>query len=393
MATIRERNGRFELRVKHRLLPKVFTATFTDEISARNYGLQLESLLAQGLVPQELVGDRGRGTSPTLHRVMSDYLAFASPSKLDRDLLHALHGQLATLRLEQVMQYRWVESWVRSLKMERNLAPGTIRKRVGALARLFDWHLTREATHGQQPLANPFRLLPHNYAAYNAHERAVLIAVPGKAPKSDIERDRRLAPGEAERIERVLLGAGRPDRERPLQLPVGDALCDLFHLITHTGLRLREAYALRARHVQLHLRTIHVEKGKTGVARDVPIVPALFPMLQRRLAAVGQQGPDCPIFPWWNGERSDRELKRVTGMLSQAFSRAFAYAGVDDLREHDLRHEAICRWVTMRDRDGGWMYRAEELMRITGHRNPRTFMRYVSLRGSDLAERLWPHPP
>ena len=52
--------------------------------------------------------------------------------------------------------------------------------------------------------------------------------------------------------------------------------------------------------------------------------------------------------------------------LSRAFARAFDYAGCADLREHDLRYEATCRWVLMRDQKGSWMFRTEELMKITG---------------------------
>lgn len=34
--------------------------------------------------------------------------------------------------------YDWVEAWIRAMKLERRLAPGTIRKKKGALSRVFD---------------------------------------------------------------------------------------------------------------------------------------------------------------------------------------------------------------------------------------------------------------
>lgn len=49
MAMVRERNVHFELRVKHKLLTRIFTATFDDEVAARTYGEQLEALLSQGI--------------------------------------------------------------------------------------------------------------------------------------------------------------------------------------------------------------------------------------------------------------------------------------------------------------------------------------------------------
>jgi integrase len=69
--------------------------------------------------------------------------------------------------------------------------------------------------------------------------------------------------------------------------------------------------------------------------------------------------------------------------LSYRFREIFAEAKVIDFRFHDLRHEATCR-----------LYEKTNLpdvliAEITGHRDLRTLKRYASLRGSDLAVRLW----
>lgn len=396
MAVVRRRGNKFELRVKHKLLPRMFTGTFDDEAAANAYGLQLEAVLARGVVPQELLAPRSTVAVPTLGAIIREYLNRQPASALDVSVLELLLGQLGAARVTDVT-YRWCEDWVHQLKVVHNLAPGTIRKRVGALARALDWHMRRTAEAGDKVLANPLRLLPRGYATYTDHDQAVLkstaeAGLPGRAAKvrevkRDQERDRRLAPGEEGRIVAALSGEKRPDRERALQLPHGEALLDLFQLIVNLGLRLREAYRLRAREVALALRTIHVAQSKTGAARDVPIVREIFPMLERRVAAAG--GPSAPIFPWWSGEDDPEELRRVTSYLSRAFARAFEYAGCENLTEHDLRHEATCRWMLMRDPQGQWLFRDAEVMRITGHKDPRMFQRYVSLRGSDLAARLW----
>lgn len=396
MAMVRPRAGKFELRVKHKLLPKPYTSTFETEEKAWDYGNALEAMLARGIIPQELIAPKRAGDSATLAKLIRDYLSSVPASALDQDLLNLLvrDANLATTRLDQALQYRWCENWVRTMKVEQNLAPGTIRKRVGALARMLDWHLRRDAETGAQPLANPLRLLPKNYSAYNEHERREVSADPTKKVKIDVERDRRLADGEEASILAAMNGEKREDRQRALLMPERQAMIDLFLLIVNTGLRLREAYRLRAEDVNLDLRTIHVAWSKTGAARDVPIVPDLYRMLEWRVStakkAAGQQ---TPIFPWWDGTDDRKALDRITSRLSRAFGRVFAYAGCNGLTEHDLRHEATCRWVLMRDRDGRWMFRSEEVMRITGHEDPRVFMRYVSLRGSDLADRLWTTPP
>jgi hypothetical protein len=54
MATIWNRKYGFQLRVSHKLLPKDFWATFDTRDAAEQYGLQLEALLAQGIVPAAL---------------------------------------------------------------------------------------------------------------------------------------------------------------------------------------------------------------------------------------------------------------------------------------------------------------------------------------------------
>ena len=162
---VRPRGAKFELRLKHALLPKIFTATFEVQAEARNYGEQLEALLARGVVPTELAAKRDRGTSMTLGRIIGEYQALVPVSASDAIILDMLRGikELGTLRVDDITRYKWAEDWVKSLKLSKNLAPGTIRKRVGAVARLLDWYLKREAKDGQQPLANPFRLLPKNY--------------------------------------------------------------------------------------------------------------------------------------------------------------------------------------------------------------------------------------
>lgn len=301
MAMVRARGAKFELRIKHRLLPKPYTATFDTEGEARDYGNQLEAMLAQGIIPREAVARPNRPGTLTVGRLIREYLDAVVVSALDRDLLDVLTTMIGAKSLDTVLQYKWVEDWIRSLKVERNLAPGSIRKRVGALARMIDWHLKREAEDGRQPLANPLRLLPKNYSTYNERERKLLAGDKKKVVKTDIERDRRLHDGEEARILAAMMGQKREDRERALLMPERDAMIDLFQLIVNTGLRLREAYRLRVQDVRLDLRTIHVALSKTGAARDVPIVPDLYAMLERRRKAAQVQGADTLIFPWWDG--------------------------------------------------------------------------------------------
>lgn len=55
MANIVKRPYGYQLCVAHKLLPKRLWITFDDYATAEQYGKQLESLLAQGIVPASLL--------------------------------------------------------------------------------------------------------------------------------------------------------------------------------------------------------------------------------------------------------------------------------------------------------------------------------------------------
>ena len=114
-------------------------------------------------------------------------------------------------------------------------------------------------------------------------------------------------------------------------------------------------------------------------------------VLQRHLATRGDVARPELVFPGlWDGDTSEAGLKRTSGRLSARFSTLFAYAGAPDLTEHDLRHEATCRWLELRDARGGWIFRPEEVMRVMGWApGSRMIERYASFRPEDLAGRLY----
>ncbi|WP_300450295.1 hypothetical protein [Accumulibacter sp.] len=65
MASIQKRGEKFQLRVKHELLPCPFFFTFDTEEEAQSYGgNQLESLLRRGIVPQEMLAKPERTDHP-----------------------------------------------------------------------------------------------------------------------------------------------------------------------------------------------------------------------------------------------------------------------------------------------------------------------------------------
>ena len=380
---VQARGNRHQLRVTHRLLPRAFFATFDIEREARDYGDQLQAMLDRGVVPQELVAAAPKGDDPLLIEVIRGYTKAAPITTSDDALLGHMLPELVGTRISTIT-YLWVDRYVRDLKLKRSrpIAPSTIRKRIGVLGRVLDWHWRRVTPQDKLPPANPFRLLPRGYSLYSQGE-ANELAKSDRVAKRDQVRNRRLEPGEENRILAALAGTKRRDRERALDADPAFEL--LFRLIVATGMRLREAYRLRVDQVDLERRLIHVDgsKGHRGV-----IKPRLVPMTSEltetlRIWCKGKAGL---LFPFWIG--TDDDLTKATARLSARFRVLFDYADVPNMTEHDLRHEATCRWVTMRRKDGGWVFSDVEICRIMGWSSTDMMLTYASLRGEDLAARL-----
>lgn len=380
MASIVKRGNAYQLRVVHRLLPKPYFRTFDTENEARNEGEKLESVLARGVVPEELLFKPKSSDDPLFTRVITDYTATATAvSEADDALLAFTMKDKPLLGLRRSgVTYRWVESYVAWLKSpEKNLAPGSIVKRIGALGRVLDWHIKCTMGDSPTPIANVIRMLPRGYSRYSANDARVTTV------RHNISRNRRLSAAESDRIAAVLAGKKRKDRERAYTEDA--AFIMLYAIIVDTGLRLFEAYRLRVDSIDFEHYVFRVDGSKVldGVVkpRTVPIKMHLREPLKKWCE--GRQGL---LFPYWDG--SKEEKPRVTSKLSRRFKNLFDYADVKDFTQHDLRHEAACRWATMRDDNGGWHYREDELIKIMGWSNSAMIQRYLSYRGEDLSARL-----
>lgn len=372
MAAITHRAGKWQIRVRHALLPKPFFSTFDDEDEARAYASQLETLLDRGIVPAELLEAEKRGADRALGSLLADYLARGHVAPTDVAVVELLAIAHKGVRVSHVTA-KWADAWVARMKADEVLAPGTIRKRVGSLARALDWHW-RTTVDGTPP-GNPLRLMPRGYSQY---------AQDAPVRRVDAARDHRLLPDDEAAVRRSLAGEKQDGKERPLV--VSPELVLLFEIILHTGMRLREAYTLRVDQIDWARWVIRVDgtKGERGRLRprSVPVVRVLRPLLQAHCA--GRAGL---LFPGlWDG--SPESKTRASGRLSQRFATLFAYAGVENFTEHDLRHHATCLWFELRYPDGRWIFSEIEICKIMGWTDTKMVVRYASLRGEDLSSRL-----
>ena len=381
---VQPRGAKFQLRVKHKLLLKPYFSTFDNEPDARSYGDQLESLLARGIVPQELLAAAPRGDDPLLMEVAGQYAALGSITDSDSELLSSVLAEVPGLRVSGIT-FGWVEGYVRRLKLESNLAPGTIRKRIGLLGRIMDWHWLRqsERTSGVRVPANVLRLMPVGYSQYSKAEIAVVGKKEGAVVKVDKQRDYRLPLANQVKVLDALAGVKRPDRERPLS--VDPEFQMLFETIVDTGLRLFEAYKLTTAMFDFPKGIIHVEGSKGHRGAIKPRTVPMKPVLRAKLEAWCKDRAGR-LFSFWDGTETGRVA--TSNRLSRRFKSTFEYAGLPELTEHDLRHEACCRWVELKRPGGAWIFSDIEICKIMGWTDTRMMLKYASLRGEDLADRL-----
>lgn len=368
MASIRIRNGKYQFIVKNKkLLPKPLHFTFDDKADGQAYVAELEACLAKGIVPKQFLASKD---SVKLHELIDNYVKVVHVTHDNRLLLDIHKKRLANIELEKIT-YKWTESWVKDMKQTYKLAPSTIKKHVGSLARCLDWGIRHDYIQN-----NPLRLLQRGYATYTDDD----IKKAG-IKRIDIERDRRLELGEEDKIISVISGQYQPvNKRKKLVITHPEACLTFFYLAIESAMRMREMYTLEFGQIDFAKRTIFLDETKNGDKRQVPITGPLQTILKEYFS----NKPESKyVFPWFDGKYTEEALKKTTANISKQWDKIFKYAECEDLRFHDLRHEATSRIYERTNLTD------LEVAKITGHRNLKTLQRYANLRGSNLAERLW----
>lgn len=133
-----------------------------------------------------------------------------------------------------------------------------------------------------------------------------------------------------------------------------------------TAMRREEIATLTKPQIDFGKRTAFLPQTKNGEARIVPLSSRAIDIL-RRLPDRIDKGP---VF----GLHKNR--------ITTYFARTRDKSGIQDLKFHDLRHEATTRLFERRDFD------MMEIASTTGHKTLSMLKRYTHLRAEDLAKRL-----
>ena len=172
-----------------------------------------------------------------------------------------------------------------------------------------------------------------------------------KRPAPPKARQRRLEAGEYIALERAASQTKNP------------YLWPLVVLAIETGMRRSELLGLTWDNIDLKRRTAYLPDTKNGSNRTVPLSSKAVAVISNL------DKTQVRLFPV-----SDNAIRLSWDKLRKR-------AKADDLRFHDLRHEAISRFF-----ERGLS--VAEVALISGHKDPRMLMRYTHLKAEDVALKL-----
>lgn len=211
-------------------------------------------------------------------------------------------------------------------------------------------------------------LLSHLFETAVKEWRIGLVVNPVRAirwPSPGAGRDRRLLSSEQKKLLKACDAYSNP------------MMGWMVRLALYTGMRAGEMQRLRLKDIDLKRRVATLRDTKNSETRSVPLLPEAATVLKQAIEnPVRPEDTDLVFFgePGRDGLRRGYEYK-------PSWRRIKTEVGMADLRFHDLRHEAISRFVEMGLGD-------QEVAAISGHRSMQMLRRYTHLRADDLVTRL-----
>ena len=137
-----------------------------------------------------------------------------------------------------------------------------------------------------------------------------------------------------------------------------------------------EISSLKCNQVNLKSRVVKLTDTKNDDSRTVPLSRKATDALQAALDNPRPAETNLVFF----GEPG-RDGKRRPFTFTKVWSTIKKELGMSDLRFHDLRHEAVSRFVELGLGD-------QQVAAISGHKSMQMLKRYTHLRGEDLVAEL-----
>lgn len=333
MATIRKRNGKYQVQVRRQGCAPI-SKTFLKLDDAKAWARLTEVEADQIGLPVDPRVLAKTTVGMILERYRDEIIAKKRGHEVETLIVNAMLRQPWCKRsLAQIDSATFAE--YRDTRL-RSVQPCTVKRELGILQHAFDI----AAREWSLPLrVNPLK--------------------PIAKPTVSNRRDRRLQKGE---LDRLLKAAGKT--RNPFILPV-------VRFALETAMRRGEILALRVRDVDIERCTATIRMSKNGHARTIPLSSLAVAILETTIAVMSDKDKagNERIFP-------------ITPLaLRLAWDRLTKRAKIDDLHFHDLRHEAISRFF-----EKGLT--VPEVASISGHRDIRMLLRYAHADKGKLAEKL-----
>ncbi|QEK90880.1 site-specific integrase [Achromobacter insolitus] len=151
----------------------------------------------------------------------------------------------------------------------------------------------------------------------------------------------------------------------------------IVRIAIETGMRLSEISTLRIHQVEIDRRLVRLDLTKNSSPRTVPLTVEAARVMTEALANPLRPAETDLVF---FGEPG-KDGKRRPYLFDKAWKDAKRTADLEDFRFHDLRHEAVSRFVEAGLSD-------QEVSAISGHKSMQMLKRYTHLRAEDLVEKL-----
>ena len=312
MATIRKRGKRWQAQIRLADHPPM-SKSFGTKRAAESWARNAEYQLINGQ-------DERRPTVTTLRDILERYKDTVIALKISKSIETGivdrfLQEDIANLHLHNVT--REAACAYRDLRLAKVKASTLVRE-IGILRHCWD---VASNEWGVAPEPNPFSKM--------------------RMPRIGGRRERRLRAGEFD----LIVDAARQQRNNYVLPTIIFAL--------ETALRGKEILALEWSDFDSENGTVRVRNSKNGHSRVVPLTPQAMRVIM-----------DLPT------DLSASVFPITDSTLKQAWRRMMRKTHIVDLHFHDLRHEAISRFI-----EAGLTI--PEVSQISGHRDSRSLLRYA----------------
>lgn len=326
MASIRKRTtssgSTYHVQIRKKGYPPI-TKSFGSRATALAWAKRVESEIDR-YIYLDISAAQRTTVNEVLDRYSNEVLPTQKGGDREKSRIKTLSCHLGKLYLADLKPFLLSE--YRDIRLGE-VSPSTVRKELGLLSRTLtatvkDWGI-------DLPNGNPVSQI--------------------RLPAPPAGRDRRLSKEE----ETTLLSA----------LHKTPTVRTIMLFALETAMRRGEILGMVWDHIDLKKRTLLIPKTKTDIPRTIPLSERAIELL---VALPNNSAQVFQITPY---------------SVTQAFRRACRRQGIDNLRFHDLRHEATTRLF-----EKG--LNPVEVASITGHRDTRMLMRYTHLKAEDLALKL-----